>query len=364
MPSAKALLGATALATAAAVFVVPPAAAEPQVDVIKRNLGMPLQVQSVGGGVLVNELLDDQGSESRLLYVGDDGTTEELVRENGVIGGHDWNFNSNGPVIAYTLSNQNGSFLKAYNPMVTRRGDIIDGGGEPDALADLGAYEADNNPDGGQRYGIKRLGGCDVPRMFRPYRGIVESNPYAVGRSADGSWLVADAAANAVLRVTESGNVSTVAVMPVQHIRINRAIAGQFGLPRCAVGKTMRYEPVPTDVEEDANGKIFVTLLPGGEGPTAVRGKLLRVNPDNGRVRTFARGFTGATNLAIAPGRIFVAELFGGQITEVNRASREKSLYSAQNAPASVDWFDGALYATVRVFKPAGGKLIKLTEAL
>ena len=154
---------------------------------------------------------------------------------------------------------------------------------------------------------------CDgVPGSARPYSGIKESNPYAVEAADGGGWFVADAAANAVLHVDDDGDVETALVLPVQRLTITRALANANDLPRCTVGKTWRYEPVPTDVEEGAAGRLYVTLLPGGPGE-GDRGKLIRYNPNTDRTATLARRLVGATNLALANGRIFVNQLFGEQ---------------------------------------------------
>jgi hypothetical protein len=371
MRCAKALLGATAAATASALFIAVPAQAEPRVEPIVRKLGSPLQVQAVPGGALVPSSNEETG-ESRLLAVSDEGQRQTLIQNQGFIGGFDWRLSESTAEIAFTAVEKKAK-LKLYSEPV------MGGPGAParsfrargltsqiSTLANLSRYEREANPDGRQTYGIEKLGRCEVPKklrpFFEPYKGIVESNPYAVGAARDGGWFVADAAANAIIHVAENGDVSTAAVLPVQRIRINRAAAEQFGLNPCAVGKTMRYEPVPTDVEQAPNGKLFVSLLPGGEGPTATRGKVMSIDLESGKMRTFARGFVGATNVALAPGRIFVAELFSGLISSVDRDTRKKSVYVKQANPAAVDWLGGALYATTRVFAPLRGKLVKITE--
>jgi hypothetical protein len=367
MRSAKALLGA-ATATATALLVMAPASAEPMVDTIAEDLEGPLQLQAVDGGAIVAET-----SAGRIVRVFDDGFTETLVADQGFIGGLD----HDGTDIAFTATTGGEtspprSKLKLLDGGPARagaaRGEVVS---DVSTLANLTRYERQNNPDGDQTYGIAGLGDCELPRRLRPflepYQGIKESNPYAVGASSDGGWYVADAAANAILHVADDGVVETTAVLPVQRIEITKAVAEEVGLPRCTRGKILRYEPVPTDVEEAGNGTLFVTLLPGGEGPTAVRGKLVRVNPDNGGVKTFAEGFVGATNLALAPGRIFVAELFGGQITSVDRGTREKSTLIQRGPTAAIDFLGGALYASLVEFGEQGqitGDLARITEVL
>ena len=86
------------------------------------------------------------------------------------------------------------------------------------------------------------------------------------------------------------------------------------------IGVTYSFESVPTDVEVGKDGWLYVTTLPGGpEDPSlGARGRVYRVNPKTGKNQLVARGFLGATNLALGKhGEIYVAELFGGRISVV-----------------------------------------------
>jgi hypothetical protein len=151
------------------------------------------------------------------------------------------------------------------------------------------------------------------------YKGLVDSHAYSVA-SYKNKWVVADAGGNDLLWVTNRGKISTLAVLPSQPLKITKEIAAPQQLPDCVVGVTYKFEAVPTDVEVGRDGYLYVTTLPGGpEDPSlGARGKVYRVNPHNGHVKLVATGFLGATNLAVGKhGKIFVAELFGGQISVV-----------------------------------------------
>jgi len=91
-------------------------------------------------------------------------------------------------------------------------------------VIDLYANETANNPDG----------------------GVIDSNPVDFTVAPDGTIYVADAGANAVLRVGTDGVVSTFAAWPV--------VAGQ-------------PEAVPTAVELDDAGNLYVGFLTGGPFP-------------------------------------------------------------------------------------------------
>ncbi len=191
--------------------------------------------------------------------------------------------------------------------------------------ADLRRIEDVRNPDRKVEYGINGAGPC-VRKAFEglgapaEYTGIIDSHPYAVAAWADGAWVVADAGGNDLLKVDSRGRVSLLAVLPPQPLTFSADQAAALGLPGCVVGRTYRFEPVPTDVEVGPDGMLYVTTLPGGpEDPSlGARGGLWKVNPANGKVTKVADGFLGATNLAIAKdGTIYVTELFAGQVTKV-----------------------------------------------
>lgn len=187
--------------------------------------------------------------------------------------------------------------------------------------ADTTAYEARHNPDGRTHYGPRSTNPCVVNAVGPRYTGLLDSHAYSVASYRNG-WLVADAGANDLLSVSDNGRIRTVATFPAQPVKVTAAQAAALGMPGCMAGVTYDFEAVPTDVEVGHGGTIYVTTLPGGpEGPElGARGSLWKVNPRTHSVKRIATGFAGATNLAIGKhGDIYVAELFGGKISVVNR---------------------------------------------
>lgn len=235
--------------------------------------------------------------------------------------------------------------------------------GEVSRVADLGAFEAEENPDGDVTYGAPTLSedcvaewptGDGVPPPA--YDGIVESHPYgtaAAGRPA----YVADAAGNTILRVRRDGTVRTVAVLPPVAVEITAEIADQHGLPECAVGHDYNFEPVPTDVEVGPDGLLYVTSLPGGPEDGTVPGSVFTVDPATGEVAQLATGLISATGLDVAPnGVVFVSELFAGRITRIPADGGEPRTFVEAPLPAAVEVKGRHLYATLNVLSGLSGQ--------
>jgi hypothetical protein len=236
-------------------------------------------------------------------------------------------------------------------------------GGRPAKVADLSAYEKERNPDADAAYGF--VGGLDAacaaqmpPEVPASYTGIVESHPYG-STVHKATTYVADAAGNAILSVRPNGKVSTLAVLPPVPVVVTAEAAAANKLPACTVGRTYNFEPVPTDVEVGKGGWLYVTLLPGGpeDGSTGAQGRLVKVKATTGKVRQVADGFAGATGVAVADnGDIYVAQLFGGQVSRIKAGRTTARPYAEMMMPAAVEWADGDLFVSANVLseKPRG----------
>ncbi len=256
---------------------------------------------------------------------------------------------SDGRTIAYT----SGTDDHSRTSLTVRRA------GRPDLVANISRYEARHNPDGGATYGILAGGNpcaeailADLSGGAATYTGGVDSHPYAVTRLRSG-WAVADAGANAILGVSESGVVSTIAVLPAQSTTLTQsqvdALTASVGAPpgalQCLVGVTYGFEPVPTDVERGEDGMLYVSTLPGGpEDPSlGARGSVYRVDPRTGRSRLVATGFLGATDLAVGEDdEIYVTEFFGGKVDKIVHG--RVSTVRTGGAPLSLEVDDHVLY--------------------
>lgn len=235
--------------------------------------------------------------------------------------------------------------------------------GEVRRIADLGDFEATENPDGDVTYGAPTLSEDCVDQwptgdeVLQPvYDGLVDSHPYgtaAAGRPA----YVADAGGNTILRVRRSGAVKTVAVLPPIPVEITADIAEAHGLPDCSVGHDYLFEPVPTDVEVGPDGLLYVASLPGGPEDGTVPGSVFTVDPETGAVAQVATGLVSATGLDVAPnGDVYVSELFAGRITLVPAGGGEPSTFAEAPLPAAIEFKGGKLYATINVLSGLSGQ--------
>jgi DNA-binding beta-propeller fold protein YncE len=238
---------------------------------------------------------------------------------------------------------------------------------------DLFAYEAKHNPDQNQTYGFVGLStSCaadlaqfeqDNAGMLPPlseYTGIVESHGYQT--KVDGRRIyVADAAANAVLRVdARTGKIRTVAVLPPLEVTFTPEVLGiveggtGMDVPDCLAGSTFMAEPVPTDVAVGKDGRLYVSTLQGWLGEMLPLSVVYRVDPHSGRVRWVAGEMHGATGLDVKGRDIVVAEMFAGEVSVIKKGRHTAKTLFTVPSPGDVDVHGRYVYATAGVFDETG----------
>lgn len=153
--------------------------------------------------------------------------------------------------------------------------------------------------------------------------GALESNPFDV-QPIDGgdSALVADAAANDLLRVSNEGHVDVLAVFPnalVSTANIKSLVGCPAGPPSiCGLPAQIPAQPVPTSIAIGPDGWYYVGELKGFPAPTGAS-RIWRVAPWASWANcgssadcqvVFDGGFTSIIDLKFGPdGLLYVVEL-------------------------------------------------------
>ena len=167
-----------------------------------------------------------------------------------------------------TLAYRNG-FGPAGNDLATLV--RVSRGGHMRVVADLLAYEDAHNPAGDD---------------------VLESDPYGILRRG-GSSIVTDAGANDLLKVTDRGHISTLAVFP------DRTVDSSGG--------EVEMDAVPTTVVRGPDGAYYVGQLTGF--PFPLHGaRVFRVEPGE-KPTVWARGFTNIIDIAFHNGKLYVLEI-------------------------------------------------------
>jgi sugar lactone lactonase YvrE len=181
-----------------------------------------------------------------------------------------------------------------------------------------------------------------------PGSGPIDSNPYGLF-AEPGGWVVADAAANALLRVTANGDISTLAVFP------SRA----QGRPTDAV---------PTAVAVGPDGAYYVSELTGVPF-AAGAANIYRVV--SGRAPTVAwSGFTTVIDIAFGPdGSLYVLEhstgpvffALPGRLLKIAPDGTRTTVIEGLTRPGSVVVGpDGSLYVSHHSTEIGTGEVLRI----
>ncbi len=310
---------------------------DPSTTVVTTSVAVPFNLDVSRGRILVAD-----GGLNQVAKVKADGSVVPVV--TGAEGTSGVATSRNSKYLAYTTT------VGGPPAGISASGVTILGPGGSTVTADTLAYEKAHNPDGKIHYGVTNPSKCVTDALAAAqfpvdYMGAIDSHAYSLAAWGDG-FVLADAGANALLYISRSGRISTLAVLPAQPSTITPAAAAELGLDPCVGGVSYAFEAVPTDVEVGRDGFLYVTVLPGGPESAALgaRGKVYRVNPWNGRLREVASGLLGATNLALSEGRIYVAEFFAGRVALV-RHGKVREFLSLPGVVSIEAGPHGSLYA-------------------
>ncbi len=166
-------------------------------------------------------------------------------------------------------------------------------GSSHNVLASFGVYEARHEPDKDELGSAVHYG----------YEGAINSDPYSFAPYKNG-YVVADAGANDVLYVSDSGAITVLAVLPTI---TEYAKAGTFGSSQKTAIEA-QAQSVPTAVAIAPDGDIYVGEL-GGVPSAPGSSDIYRIVPGH-RATVYARGFTTISDLALtSSGKLLVLEL-------------------------------------------------------
>jgi sugar lactone lactonase YvrE len=211
------------------------------------------------------------------------------------------------------------------------------------AVADLGTFEDENDPDGN---------GPD-------------SNPNGVLSDKAGGVYVTDAGANALLHVDARGEVSVVAIFP------NRLIPTPPFLPQPPFGPLFPMQAVPTNVVRGPDGALYVSQLTGFPFPVGAA-NIYRVVAGS-EPTVFASGFTNVIDLAFdRTGNLYVLEIDDNGLAAAGGTGRLVRVPAGGGSQVTIasDGLvmpgglavgpDGALYVSNFSIMPGDGQVVRI----
>jgi hypothetical protein len=196
-----------------------------------------------------------------------------VVTGTGATGPHDVAFDQAGR-LAVIIGLAADPTLRDPSPQLMNLGQLITATMTGTGKIDVAAYEVVANPDG----------------------GAIDSNPYSLAAVDDG-YLVADAGANALLHVSFTGTITTVAVFPSIDVEFPPGS-----------GSMIPMEAVPTSVVVGPDGAYYVGQLTGFPYPVG-GANVFRVVPGE-EPTVFQSGFTNIIDIDFdAAGNLYVLEM-------------------------------------------------------
>jgi hypothetical protein len=223
----------------------------------------------------------------------------------------------------------------------------LGGGGDLDPLADLGAFEAANDPDAALS------------------DGELNTNPNSVAAASRGRAVVADAGGNDVLLVERNGETSVLGVIP-----FTTALAPPFlGLPPAT---EIPVQSVPTAVALGKDGAVYVGQLLGFPFPAGAA-NVWRIEPGSDP-EVYLSGFTLIVDLAFGKdGSLYVLQIASdsflagptpGALIRVRRDGEREELAAGQlTAPTGLALRGGRAYVSNHGSEPGTGEVVRIRLA-
>ena len=217
--------------------------------------------------------------------------------------------------------------------------------GDAHPVADLGAYEAANNPDEGQT------------------EALPDSNPNSVAAVDGRHAYVADAGGNSILYVHKrTGEIDLVGVLPE-----GEAPAPEIPDFPVPPGTPLPFDAVPTSVAVGHDGEVYVGQLTGFPFPTGGAGVWV-IRPGEDPV-PYVTGFTLITDVAVGKdGSLYVVQLQDttfigppntGSVTRVHPDGTKEVVAEGLTAPYGIALKRGWAYVTTHATEPGTGEVVR-----
>ena len=208
-------------------------------------------------------------------------------------------------------------------------------------VADVSAYEAAANPDG----------------------GAVDSDPYAV-LNLSGKTIVADAGGNDLLQV-QNDKITTLAVFPDRMVDAPPSL----NMPP---GSQIPMQAVPTTVVMGPDGAYYVGQLTGFPFPVGAA-NVWRIPAEGGTPTVYASGFTNIISIAFGKdGSLYVLEIAknglmsgdstGALIKVAKDGTKTEIASSGLVSPGGLALgMDGSIYVSNHATEPGTGTVVRIT---
>jgi hypothetical protein len=232
-------------------------------------------------------------------------------------------------------------FRAAFGAQGALLGTLVTGKLKKDGVslfADVIANEASANPDGTD----------------------INSDPTGLVRDGDG-YVLADAGGNAVVRASQKGTFTTVAVLPP----VLELAPPFLGLPP---GTLIPGDSVPTSVVWGPDGALYISELTGF--PFQVGAASIYREVPGQSPTVYASGLTNVTDLAFAPnGSLYAVEIASGgllgnrigALVKINPgSSQHETVIDGLSAPYSVAFGRGSAYVSTCSDCVGGGEVVKI----
>lgn len=237
------------------------------------------------------------GDTGAITMISDGGQSEVVsglpsyfFSEGEYIGAQDVIVGADGQMYAVMGLGANPAMRDAVGGLADGLGDVIsiNEDGSWSSAVDIAAYEGANNPDG----------------------NLPDSNPFSAVMNTDGSWVVSDSGANALLYVSPEGEISELAVFEDR-------LVDTAGIPIPDLPPQIPMQTVPTGVAMGPDGSYYVGELTGFPFvPGAAR--VWQVTPE-GEANVYAEGFTNVIDVAFdGAGNLYVLELVQNGLLNAN----------------------------------------------